>query len=112
MSDDFTLHPEAARLLAGRRALVTGATTGIGRGTVFELAAHGAAVAIDYRGKEDQASEIVAAIEGAGGRAIGVQMDIRDEDDVAGGFGRAREAFGGLDLVVNNGGVEAPFDLV
>jgi glucose 1-dehydrogenase len=112
MSDDFTLHPEAARLLAGRRALVTGATTGIGRGTAVELAAHGAAVAIDYRGKEDQASEIVAAIEGAGGRAIGVQMDITDEDEVARGFGEAREAFGGLDLVINNAGVEAPFELV
>jgi len=112
MSDDFTLHPEAARLLAGRRALVTGATTGIGRGTAFELAAHGAAVAIDYRGKEDQASEIVAAIEGAGGRAIGVQMDITDEDEVARGFAEARAAFGGLDLVVNNAGVEAPFELV
>src|SRR3954465_1011234 len=102
MSDDFALHPEGARLLAGRRALVTGATTGIGRGTAFELAAHGAAVAIDYRGKEDQASEIVAAIEGAGGRAIGVQMDITDEDEVARGFAEARAAFGGLDLGANN----------
>src|SRR4051794_3480601 len=112
MSDDFALHPEAARLLAGRRALVTGATTGIGRGTAFELAAHGAAVAIDYRGKEDEASEMVATIEGAGGRAIGVRMDITSEDEVTRGFAQVREAFGGLDLVVNNAGVEAPFDLV
>jgi len=112
MSDDFALHPEGARLLAGRRALVTGATTGIGRGTAFELAAHGAAVAIDYRGKEDEAGEMVAAIEGAGGRAIGVQMDITKEDEVTRGFAQAREAFGGLDLVVNNAGVEAPFDVV
>jgi glucose 1-dehydrogenase len=112
MSDDFALHPEASRLLAGRRALVTGATTGIGRGTAFELAAHGAAVAIDYRGKEDEASAMVAAIEGAGGRAIAVQMDISKEDEVTRGFGEARDAFGGLDLVVNNAGVEAPFELV
>jgi len=112
MSDDFALHPEPARLLAGRRALVTGATTGIGRGTVFELAAHGAAVAVDYRGKEDEANEIVAAIEGAGGRAIAVQMDISREDEVTRGFAQAREAFGGLDLVVNNAGVEAPYELV
>src|SRR3954467_3815272 len=112
MSADFALHPEPRRLLAGRRALVTGATTGIGRGTAFELAAHGAAVAIDYRGKEDEANEMVAAIEGAGGQAIAVQMDITDEDEVARGFGQAREAFGGLDLVVNNAGVEAPYELV
>src|SRR3954447_25170882 len=112
MSDDFTLHPEAARLLAGRRALVTGATTGIGRGTAFELAAHGAAVAVDYRGKEDDASEMVATIERAGGRAIAVQMDITQEDEVSRGFAQAREAFGGLDLVVNNAGVEAPYELV
>jgi glucose 1-dehydrogenase len=112
MSDDFALHPEAARLLAGRRALVTGATTGIGRGAAFELAAHGAAVAIDYRGKEDEANEMVAAIERAGGHAVGVQMDISKEDEVTRGFAQAREAFGGLDLVVNNAGVEAPFELV
>jgi glucose 1-dehydrogenase len=112
MSDDFVLHPEASRLLTGRRALVTGATTGIGRGTAFELAAHGAAVAIDYRGKEDEASAMVAAIEGAGGRAVAVQMDISKEDEVTRGFAEAREAFGGLDLVVNNAGVEAPFELV
>jgi glucose 1-dehydrogenase len=112
MSDDFALHPEPGRLLNGRRALVTGATTGIGRGAVFELAAHGAAVAIDYRGKEDEATEMVATIEGVGGRAIAVQMDIGKEDEVVRGFGQARAAFGGLDLVVNNAGVEAPFELV
>src|SRR4051794_38938686 len=112
MSDDFALHPEAGRLLAGRCALVTGATTGIGRGTAFELAAHGAAVAIDYRGKEDEADEMVTTIEGAGGRAIAVEMDITEEHEVTRGFAQAREAFGGLDLVVNNAGVEAPFDLV
>ena len=112
MSDDFALHPEPARLLTGRRALVTGATTGIGRGAAFELAAHGAAVAIDYRGKEDDANEIVAAIEGAGGRAVPVQMDITNEDEVARGFAEARAALGGLDLLVNNAGVEAPYELV
>src|SRR3954449_7569575 len=112
MSDDFALLPEAARLLTGRRALVTGATTGIGRGAAFALAAHGAAVAVDYRGKEHEAHEIVGAIEGAGGCAVPVQMDIAKEDEVARGFAQAREAFGGIDLVVNNAGVEAPFELV
>jgi glucose 1-dehydrogenase len=109
---DFVLHPAPRRLLEGRRALVTGATAGIGRGTAFELAAHGAAVAIDHRGKEDEAGAMAAAIESAGGRAIAVRMDITKEDEVQAGFARAREAFGGLDLLVNNAGVEAPYALV
>jgi glucose 1-dehydrogenase len=112
MSAAFALYPEPRRLLTGRRALVTGATTGIGRGTVFELAAHGAAVAIDYRGKEDEAREMIETIETGGGRAAAVQMDVGVEDEVVSGFAQAREALGGLDLLVNNAGVEAPFELV
>ena len=112
MSAEFALHPEPRRLLTGRRALVTGATTGIGRGTAFELAAHGAAVAIDYLGNDDEAREMVETIEGAGGRAAGVQMDVSAEEEVVRGFAQAREALGGLDLLVNNAGIEAPFELV
>ena len=66
---DFRLHPPEARLLEGRRALVTGATSGIGQGTAFELAAHGAAVAINHRGKVDDWRAMAAAIEAAGRRA-------------------------------------------
>jgi glucose 1-dehydrogenase len=112
MSADFALHPEPRRLLTGRRALVTGATTGIGRGTALELAAHGAAVAVDYRGKDEEAREIVDLVEGAGGRAVAVQMDVSVENEVKRGFAQAREALGGIDLLVNNAGVEAPFELV
>jgi glucose 1-dehydrogenase len=112
VADDFVLHPAPCRLLEGRRALVTGATTGIGQGAAYELAAHGAAVAVDHRGKEDEARTMVSTITAAGGRAIDVQMDITSEEEVEAGFARAREAFGGLDLLVNNAGVEAPFELV
>jgi NAD(P)-dependent dehydrogenase (short-subunit alcohol dehydrogenase family) len=109
---DFRLHPPDARLLEGRRALVTGATSGIGQETAFALAAHGAAVAINHRGKVDEARAMATAIEAAGGRAVPVKMDIGDEDDVRRGFAEAREAFGGLDLLVNNAGIEMPFALV
>ena len=112
MSDAFSLHPQPAQLLSGRRALVTGATTGIGRGTAFELAAHGAAVAINQVGGTDEAQAMAETIEAGGGRALPVEMDVTSEADVERAFQETRAAFGGLDLLVNNAGVEAPYTLV
>jgi glucose 1-dehydrogenase len=99
-------------LLGGRKALVTGADSGIGQGVAFELAAHGAAVAVNYLSDSSVAEGMVARIEGAGGRAIAVQMDVSDEDDVVRAIGEARAAFGGLDLLVNNAGIKKRFLLV
>jgi glucose 1-dehydrogenase len=108
----FSLHHEAARLLPGRRALVTGGNSGIGQGCCYELAAHGAAVAINYVGPADVAEQMCTEIEAAGGRAVPIPMDVADEASVRDGFAAAREALGGLDLLVNNAGVERPFELV
>jgi glucose 1-dehydrogenase len=102
----FAPHPAAARRLEGRRALVTGADSGIGQGIAFELAAHGAAVAIDHVGDPAVAEEMAQRIEGAGGRAIAVKMNVADEDEVIKGFAQARSELGGLDLLVNNAGLE------
>ena len=109
---DFRLVPDAAQLLSGRKALVTGADSGIGQGVAFELAAHGAAVAVNYLADASVAEAMADRIERAGGRAIALQMDVTSEEDVVRAVGEAREAFGGLDLLVNNAGIEKRFPLV
>lgn len=103
----FALHPASTRLLDGRRALVTGGDSGIGQGVCFELAAHGAAVAINYVGSAQEAQRMAAAIQDAGGRASALQMDVSKEADVQRAFAEAKDAFGGIDLLVNNAGVES-----
>ncbi len=108
----FSLHPPGARLLDGRRALVTGGDSGIGQGVCFELAAHGAAVAVNYVGKPDAAQQMVDEIQDAGGKALAVAMDVSSESDVQHAFAATAEAFDGVDLLVNNAGVEHPYELL
>jgi glucose 1-dehydrogenase len=108
----FALHPPDARLLDGRRALVTGGDSGIGQGACYELAAHGAAVAINYVGAPDEAQRMAGELQAAGAKAMAVQMDVSSEADVQRAFAATREAFGGVDLLVNNAGVERPYHLV
>jgi glucose 1-dehydrogenase len=98
--------------LDGRVALVTGGDSGIGQGVCFELAAHGAAVAVNYVGSPDATEKMVAEIEQVGARALAVQMDVSSEDDVRSAFAQTAEAFGGVDLLVNNAGVEHPYALL
>ena len=109
---EFEIKPEPARLLTGRRALVTGADSGLGQGIAFELASHGAAVAINHVGDSSVADMMVEAIAGGGGSAIAVPMDVTVEDDVAAAFAAAKDAFGCVDLLVNNAGVEKAYPLV
>jgi glucose 1-dehydrogenase len=108
----FTRHPDAARLLDGRRALVTGGDSGIGEGVCYELAAHGASVAVNYVGAPDAAEKIVGELKAAGADALAVQMDVSSERDVERAFATVREAFGSVDLLVNNAGVEHPYVLL
>jgi glucose 1-dehydrogenase len=108
----FHFKPADAQRLRGRKALVTGGASGIGRGIALELAANGAAVAVTYRSSSDAAEAMVSEITAAGGEAIAVAADVSREADVAAAFATTREVFGGLDILVNNAGVEKPFELV
>jgi 3-oxoacyl-[acyl-carrier protein] reductase len=91
--------------LTGKSALVTGGSRGIGRAIALRLATQGADVAFSYRGNEAAASEVVAAIEGLGRRAVAVQADAADPESAETVVKAALEAFGKVDILVNNAGI-------
>ncbi|ALM53769.1 SDR family oxidoreductase [Halomonas huangheensis] len=86
-------------------ALVTGASRGIGRAIALKLAEDGFAVVVNYAGNAQLAEQVVAEIETNGGRGTALQADIGDAASVARLFDQVLEAFGRLDVVVNNAGV-------
>jgi len=96
--------------LEGKRALVTGASRGIGRGIALAFAAEGADVALGYRRDEQAAASAVKEIEARGRRAFARAADVRDADAVAALVRGAHEALGGLDIVVANAGVPTRFE--
>ncbi|NUS44367.1 MAG: SDR family oxidoreductase [Mycobacteriaceae bacterium] len=91
--------------LAGRVALVTGGSRGIGRGIAVALASAGAAVAVNYRSREVEAADTVAEIERAGGMAILVQADVSVRVEVAAMAARVAAELGPIDVLVNNAGI-------
>jgi 3-oxoacyl-[acyl-carrier protein] reductase len=97
-------HVTADRPLAGRVALVTGASRGIGRAVAERLARDGAAVVVNYAARADRAADAVDAITRAGGRALAVRADISDAAQIRALFDETERAFGGVDIVVNNAG--------
>jgi len=88
--------------LQGRRALVTGASRGIGAATALALAAAGARVAVNYRRSAAAAEAIAAQIRSSGGDAQAVQADVGDAQAVASMFAGLKQTWGGVDILVNN----------
>ena len=92
--------------LANHVAIVTGASSGIGLSVAEAMAGAGAAVVINYRSHPETAQELAARITGQGGRAIAVKADVSKEEDVVHLFDAAVEAFGRVDVLVANSGVQ------
>ncbi|MEP2922242.1 glucose 1-dehydrogenase [Sulfitobacter sp.] len=90
--------------LKGKTAIITGGGRDIGSAIAVKLAEEGANVAINYFASSAGADATVAKIEAAGGKAIAVQGDLNNQADVDGLVAKTMEAFGGIDVLVNNAG--------
>jgi 3-oxoacyl-[acyl-carrier protein] reductase len=91
--------------LAGKVAVVTGASKGIGAEIAQHLAADGAAVVVNYARAKEGADRVVDEITKRGGKAVAVQADVAKKKDIEQLFAAAKKAFGRVDILVNNAGV-------
>jgi NAD(P)-dependent dehydrogenase (short-subunit alcohol dehydrogenase family) len=94
--------PAGDGFAAGKVALITGSSRGIGRELALSLASRGGSVVVNYKKNEDLAAEVVAGVEERGGRAIAVQADMESPEDIDRLFDAAAEEFGKLDYYVGN----------
>src|SRR5690606_16111091 len=90
--------------LVDRVAVVTGAGRGIGRGIALELAKRGATVIVNYHSRADSANEVVEQIKAGGGEATAVQADVSTEEGANALIKAATDAYGKIDVLVNNAG--------
>src|SRR3954470_13250974 len=92
--------------LAGQKAIVTGANSGIGRAIALALGHAGADVVVNYVSREEEAIKVADEIRRCGAQALPIRADVGNEADVKAMFARALDAFGTLDIVVNNAGLQ------
>ena len=100
------------RTLKGQKALVTGASSGIGRAIAIALGHAGADVGVNYASGKDKAFKVVEEVKHCGSQAVAIEADVSREDHVQAMFARMSEAFGGIDILINNAGLQkdAAFD--
>ena len=101
----------AQRSLAGQKALVTGASSGIGAGVARALGAAGADVVVNYIGASDAAQQVAADIRAGGAEALTIRADVSREAEVRAMFREMVDTWGTIDVLVNNAGLQqdAPF---
>src|ERR1700757_3936026 len=95
------------RLLEGQTAIVTGASSGIGKAIAIALGSAGANVCVNYVTGPDKAEDVVAGIEKGGGHAFAQQADVSSEPDVLRMFDAVRSEFGSVDILINNAGLQS-----
>ena len=91
--------------LAGKTAIVTGASKGIGASIAKHLAAQGASVVVNYSSSKEGADRVVAEIARDGGKAVAIQANVSKPAEIAKLFSEAKDAYGSLDILVNNAGI-------
>ena len=104
----------ATKKLAGKVAVITGASKGIGAAIAKHFADEGASVVVNYASSKEGAERVVREIAGKDGRAIAVQADVAKQADIKRLFAETQKAFGRLDILVNNAGIYefAPLEAV
>jgi glucose 1-dehydrogenase len=112
LPDALLPHCEPVLILKGQKALVTGASSGIGLAIARALGQAGADVVLNYYGGAEAAEKQAGEIEKQGHRAFAHRCDVSKESEVKSMFARVQREWGGLDILVNNAGIEmnAPFD--
>ncbi|MFC2075724.1 SDR family NAD(P)-dependent oxidoreductase [candidate division KSB1 bacterium] len=96
--------------LKDKTALVTGSSRGIGRAIVLALAREGARAVVCYREQAAAADEVVAAIEGQGGRATAVALTVTSRESIRAALEEVKKKYGPIDILVNNAGINRPED--